>query len=354
MNLQTIFLSLADSRVVIKLQKWCLSEICGPTAQQKTEEKAMSDHSCNAWRVYDYIKIGLKGMPSNSLGGIDVTNRCNLKCKHCYFMKQHYEAELSTEEWLTKFEKLKAGGFPFLICGWIGGEPLLRKDLVEKGKRYFKSNIIFTNGTIELPYWPDVAFSVSVHGTQEYHHRMTGADRGVYQMIKRNVDRDDLDVVIAFCITRLNYECIEEMLKEWSHTAVRGIAFEFYTPMKGEGDELWLNWDERDRIIDQLISLKKEYGGFIWLNDRLLRLMKSDLSQKITQKCPFSKIGFSFDPMGKPKEPCQLGPDADCSRCGCILPFISMQLTHRGQLIPEFISSASRRCLKALSKRRDS
>lgn len=283
--------------------------------------------------------------------GIDITHRCNLSCSHCYFSKQHYETELSSEQWISKFENLKREGFPFLICGWIGGEPLLRKDLVEKGKRYFKSNVVFTNGTIALPHWPDVTFSVSVHGTEDYYYRMSGATRGVYQRIKENVGRDDLNVIIAFCVTRLNYECIEEMLEEWSQTSIKGIAFEFYTPMKGEGNELWLDWHERDRIIDQLQSLRKTYGDFIWVSDRLYRLMKSDLSYKITQNCPFSKIGFAFDPMGIQKVPCQLGPMADCSRCGCILPFFSLLLAHRRQLIPEIAASASKRWLRLLRKK---
>jgi len=311
----------------------------------------LQSNSSKTWTISDYIKIGLKGIPPRSLVGIDITNRCNLRCAHCYFTKQHYQTELSSEEWISKFENLKREGFPFLICGWIGGEPLLRKDLVEKGKRYFKSNVVFTNGTIELPHWPDVTFSVSVHGTEDYYYRMSGATRGVYQRIKKNVGRDDLNVIIAFCVTRLNYECIEEMLEEWSQTSIKGIAFEFYTPMKGEGDELWLDWHERDRIIDQLQSLRKTYGDFIWVSDRLYRLMKSDISYKITQNCPFSKIGFAFDPMGIQKVPCQLGPMADCSRCGCILPFFSLLLAHRRQLIPEIVASASKRWLRALRRK---
>lgn len=307
------------------------------------------EHSSNSWHVSDYIKIGFKGMPPDSLGGIDVTYRCNLRCRHCYFIKQDYHTELSTEEWFNRFERLKKEGFPFLICGWIGGEPLLRKDLVEKGRRYFKSNVIFTNGTIELPYWPDVAFSVSIHGTEEYHKKITGVEPGVYKQIKKNVDRADLDIIIAFCVTRLNYPCIEEMLNEWSRTSVKGIVFEFYTPMKGEGDELWLNWDERDRIIDQLMALRKTYGNFIWISDRIYRLMKSDTASKITRNCPFPKIGFSFDPMGRPKIPCQLGHMADCHRCGCILPFFSMLLTHRSLLIPQFATSVTRRGLRSLA-----
>jgi MoaA/NifB/PqqE/SkfB family radical SAM enzyme len=309
------------------------------------------DKPSNKWSVFDFVKVGIRSMPPRSLGGIDVTYRCNLRCRHCYFRKQEYQSELSTEEWIVKFEKLKEERFPFMICGWIGGEPLLRKDLIEKGRRYFKTNVVFTNGTIELPYWPDVAFSVSIHGTGRYYYEMTGAQPGIYQKIKKNVDRPHLDVVIAFCVTRLNYHCIEEMLKEWSHTSVKGIVFEFYTPMKGEGDELWLDWDERDRIIDHIMALRKTYGEFIWISDRIYRLMKSGTARKITSNCPFSKIGFSFDPMGRAKIPCQLGPMADCSRCGCILPFYSMVLTHRFLLIPEFTASVSTRCLRAVTNK---
>lgn len=319
--------------------------------EKSSSSRALTgEHFSNTWTVSDYIKTGLRGMPPRSLGGIDVTCRCNLRCRHCYFLKQGYQAEWSTEQWLARFEELKKEGFPFMICGWIGGEPLLRADLIDKGRHYFKSNVVFTNGTIELPYWPDVTFSVSVHGTEDYYYRMTGAKPGTYQTIKRNVNRGDLKVVISFCVTRLNYECVEDMVNEWSRTSVKGIVFEFYTPMKGEGTELWLNWDERDRVLDQLQSLKKACGGFIHVSDRIYRLMRSDLAPQITQNCPFSKIGFSYDPMGKPKIPCQLGPMADCSRCGCILPFYSMLLTHRSLLIPEFAASVSERALRVLRK----
>lgn len=302
----------------------------------------------NNWNLMDFIKIGLNGMPPDSFGGIDATYRCNLRCRHCYFAKQNYQDELSTEAWLAKFEEMKKEGFPFLICGWIGGEPLLRKDLIEEGRKYFKANVVFTNGTIPLPDWPDVAFSVSVHGTAEHHCRMTGVNRGTYEQIKKNADRPDLDVIIAFCVTRINYRCIDEMLKEWVQTAVKGVVFEFYTPAKGEGPGLWLNWEERDRVIGHLMSLRKTYGDFIWISDRIYRMMKSDVARRITENCPFHKVGFSLDPMGRPKVPCQLGPLADCSRCGCVLPFFSALLSQRRLLVPEFTVSVAKRGVHAL------
>ena len=306
----------------------------------------------NSWTVTDYIKVGLFGPPPNTIGGIDVTYRCNLTCRHCYFHKQDYHEELSLEQWVERFETLKHNGFPFLICGWLGGEPLLRKELIEIGKRYFKTNVIFTNGTIPLPDWPDVSFSVSIHGTEQYYYQMTGAPEGSYERIKQNINRPGLDVVVSCCITRINYTCIEEMLDEWSGTHIKGVAFEFYTPMKGEGKELWLDWEERDRIIDQLISLRKTYGDFIWFTDRAYRLMRSDTAPSITTNCPFRKIGFAWDPMGRPKYPCQLGPLADCSRCGCILPFYSAILTNKGLLVGEFYDGVLYRIKRAFLKPR--
>jgi len=52
------------------------------------------DKPGNKWSVLDFIEIGMKGMPGAALGGIDVTYRCNLRCRHCYFLKQHYHEEL--------------------------------------------------------------------------------------------------------------------------------------------------------------------------------------------------------------------------------------------------------------------
>lgn len=307
----------------------------------------------NSWGIGDFAKYAILGLPPRALGSIDVTYRCNLKCAHCYFLQQGHNSELTLSQWVHKFNSLKKEGFPFLICGWLGGEPLLRKEVIEAGKRYFKSNVIFTNGTIELPNWQDCVFSVSIHGTEKYFEEMTGAN-GLYAKVKRNVDRRDLDVIIAFCITRLNYGCIEEMVQEWAKANVTGIVFEFFTPVKGLPDELWLGWELRDRIVDELIALSRRYYDFFYATEKIYRLMKSDVCQKITADCPFRKIGFSYDPMGRDKNPCTLGEKADCSKCGCILPFYSKILTDRKLLLAEALPFFARKafygCVKGAQR----
>ena len=292
------------------------------------------------FKLYDLARFDLFGRPWGNFGSIDITYRCNLKCKHCYFREQGYNSELSEEEWLAKFAELERQGFPFYQCSWVGGEPLLRKDLVEKFMKLFKSNVVATNGTIPLPDWPDVNFYVSVDGTEEYYKKMRGKD--FYQRIKKNADRPDLKVVISMVIAKNNHHCIEEMLEEWSHTSVKGMLFQFYTPIKGHKDDLWPDWELRDSILDRLIRLKRKYGDFIDAPESLFRLMKSDRCKPITANCLYKTQAFCFDPMGRTKRPCMMGPKADCSRCGCVLPFHLYLLEQKSLVFRELMLSLSR------------
>ncbi len=277
------------------------------------------------------------GFPKHAFGSIDITHRCNLRCKHCYFYKDSHEGELTDDQWLDFLSKMAGKNFPFRTCTWVGGEPLLRKDLIEKAKKFFKFNIIVTNGTIPLPDWKDVYFHVSLDGTREIHDKMRNKN-GLYDIVKKNANRPDLHVTMVYCITTLNKHCIEEVLKEWCNdTQVKGFMFDFYTPTGSGEDSLFIPLEERDRIIDRILNLKKTYGDFIAVPERVYELMRSDQMGKIVSNCPFEKKGFALDPMGKPKSPCMLGPGADCSRCGCIVPYYLALRTERRYIIKEVI-----------------
>lgn len=285
------------------------------------------------FKLYDLARFDLFGRPKYNFGSVDITYRCNLKCKHCYFLEQGYQSELSDEEWIDHFRRLKDQGFPFYQCSWVGGEPLLRKDLIARLMRLFKSNVVATNGTIPLPDWPDVNFYVSVDGTESYYRQMRGRD--FYHRIKATADRPDLRVIAAMVISKTNYTCIRELLDEWSETRVKAILFQFYTPIKGHTDDLWPGWTLRDEILDQLIELKGIYGNFIDLPVEVFRLMKSDKAPEVTRNCLYRTEAFCFDPMGRVKKPCMMGPKADCSRCGCVLPFHLKLLDDRSLMLRE-------------------
>ncbi len=297
----------------------------------------------NRWTFFDYLHVGFGGFPYGGLMSIDVTYRCNLHCVHCYFSRQDFTSELSLDKWVDLLEKMRSRGKPLYICGWLGGEPLLRPEVIESGKSFFKSNIIFTNGTMELPSWPDCTFVVSVPGTKIHYQELTGAEGRIYDLVKDHANRPDLRVIVSFCITRKNASSILSFLPEWQNdTKIRGVFFEFHTPRMDEGKELCLDWTERDSVLDTLLNLKKTYKDFIYNTSQMLKLMKSAHLKKILSDCPFSHIGLSLDPTGHIKLPCTLGLEADCGRCGCILPVFSFILYRKGLLIRAFAEGINR------------
>lgn len=84
------------------------------------------------------------------------TNRCNLKCQHCYQDAEDTDAsiekELNTQEAKTLIEQIAKAGFKIMI--FSGGEPLLRPDiftLVAHAKAQGLRPVFGTNGMLLTP-----------------------------------------------------------------------------------------------------------------------------------------------------------------------------------------------------------
>lgn len=260
------------------------------------------------------------GLTKGSIISIDVTDQCNLRCQHCYFFEQEQEGTWDVPEWEKKIADMKKEHKLLYSCTWVGGEPLLRKSLIENLKKHFLHNLVVTNGTVPLPDWTDVQFHVSIDGNEEAHEKMR-RQKGLYQLMKKNCSRPDLNVKGAMCVTSLNVDTIEEVLEDW-RPHLKGIMFDFYTPIEGLSDDLWIGWEKRDATLDKILELKRtKYGDFIAMEDRVIELMKSQNAKKVTDNCLFEKKAFSMTTTGGVKDKCMLGPKADCDRCGCVVPF---------------------------------
>jgi len=290
------------------------------------------------FRMVDMLKSLIGGIPRNAIGSIDITCRCNLRCKHCYFLEQHFTSELTDQEWVWKMDYWRDHtDFPFYQCSWVGGEPLLRKDLVEQLMDRFVSNLVATNGSIPLPDWPDCNFYVSVDGTRKYYAEMRG-NAQLYDRIKANVNSArHLKVTAAMVVNRENWRCIPQLLEEWSTTHVKGLLFQFFTPIEGIDNSMWMGWPLRDHVIDMIIQLKRPYGDFIVNSVPQLRLMKSKTAQMVTRNCPYARLAYALGPDGRVKRPCMMGGKADCERCGCVLPFHSWLLARQNVVLRELV-----------------
>lgn len=289
-----------------------------------------------SFSFYRVAQLGffLFGIPANSFGSVDVTNGCNLLCNHCYFFKQDQTEQLTEKQWQKQFEKMKNEDFKLFQCTWVGGEPLLRPAVIELGKKYFKYNTVTTNGTIPLPDWKDVSWYISVDGCRDKHDEMRNTP-GLFELIKRNIaNSSGQKITIAFCITEQNHEDISVALEEWYlNPKVQHIVFSFFTPIKGLDDKLWLGGEAKDKTLSVLIQHKKKYGDFIVNTERSLRFMKSDKCRSVTDNCPFAEKSFAYAANGTLKRPCMLGEKADCTRCGCVVPFYLKSLTDKKTIL---------------------
>jgi organic radical activating enzyme len=109
----------------------------------------------------------------------DVTNRCNLRCKGCFFFSsgEHIAAEEEHDitRWEAFIDQEKDRGVNLAIL--IGGEPTLCLDRVEA---FYKRLPTFcaTNGLIKVPRdrFPDMMVGVSLWGDEKDEKLLRGRD----------------------------------------------------------------------------------------------------------------------------------------------------------------------------------
>lgn len=265
---------------------------------------------------------------------VDVTDRCNLRCKHCfYFREEHDSREMNAEKFLEGLNVLQKR-HNIISMGWSGGEPLFRPEVVQKGAKLFAINQLFTNGTLPIPKIRNLLTFISMDGTRPIHDTVRG--KGTYDKIMENLKTTTAKGV-SFLATyhRLNEHCLEEMVETLSEIGrpVIGLMAMLFTPLKkykeidgyqhttAQKTQLNLSWEERDRVIDRLLELKKSYPKFILNEEVNLEMMRSENAPDATSRCNMPERTLTLDLNLNRKLPCVLGSDVDCTKCGCPFPY---------------------------------
>lgn len=265
---------------------------------------------------------------------VDVTDRCNLRCKHCfYYREEHDSREMNAEEFLEGLSILQKR-HNIISMGWSGGEPLYRAEVVQEGARLFKMNQLFTNGTIPIPKIRHLITFISLDGTHLVHDEIRG--KGTYDKIMENLKTTKArPIVFLATYHRFNESCLEEMVKELSEIGapVFGLYAMLFTPLKRykeikgyqhtttQKNQLDLSWEERDQIIKRLFELKESYPRFL-LNEKIvLEMMLSENASEATSRCNMPQRTLTLDLNLNRKLPCVLGADVDCTKCGCPFPY---------------------------------
>jgi Fe-coproporphyrin III synthase len=215
--------------------------------------------------------------PVPLIRGLVLTNRCNLRCRHCRVVERGPQ-DLIFDEVIAAIRTFHREGGRCLYLE--GGEPFIWRDrqhglndVVDYAHGLgFLTVVIYTNGTFPIRTSADTVF-VSVDGLQETHDalrgqsfdRIMGNIRGSAHsslFINYTINSRNKDEIVAFC--------------EYVHgiKQVRGVFFYFHTPYYGR-DSLYVEPDQKRCILHELLNYRKHYRI---LNSRagLLAALRND------------------------------------------------------------------------------
>lgn len=211
---------------------------------------------------------------------IEITARCNLRCRYCYFFNNpavEYR-DLPTEEWLTFFDEL--GSLGLMRVTLAGGEPFIREDLSVLLEGIVRNRMRFSllsNGVLIGDEIADFMartgrceyVQVSVDGSCAKVHdscrgqgSFDGAVRGI-----RSLQRHGINVAVRVTIHRHNVHDLENiapfLLDELGLSSFSTNAAGYLGTCCMNADNLLLNVEERKEAMTTLLRLTEKYGGRI-------------------------------------------------------------------------------------------
>lgn len=206
-----------------------------------------------------------------------VTERCNLRCKHCYQEDDYLKNELSSEQMLDIYkqyvELIEQWGLKEASLSLTGGEPLIRRDLLpfienikghtENHKLNFKFRIL-SNGLLLTPSLAiklrDLGiqnFQVSLEGMKEKNDEIRGD--GVFDKTIKTINvltDHGIKTTISFTLTKKNIEDVEPLVDLCDGLGVDTLGIRRLVPC-GRGAQLIKYFLEPHKLREHYIHLEK-------------------------------------------------------------------------------------------------
>ncbi len=196
----------------------------------------------------------------------NTTNRCNLKCKHCYIEAEDkaYSSELTTSEAVTFIHDLAEMRVPVLL--FSGGEPIIRQDIYELGKLAGELGlrpVISSNGTLitdeiaKKIVAADFKYvGVSIDGAPATHddfRNHKGAFQAAIEGIKA-CQNQGLKTGVRFTVNKLNQKDLPEVFEILEREKIPRFCM-YHLVYAGRGEEMI--------DLDTTISEKREILDYV-------------------------------------------------------------------------------------------
>lgn len=215
------------------------------------------DLSLDVWA--ESLMNSLEGRRYPLAASIELTERCNLSCVHCYINqspndKDVQKKELTTKQWIEVIDQIADAGCLFLLI--TGGEPLLRKDFKEifiHARRRGMIVSLFSNATMLTAELADFladyglhSLEVSLYGaTEETYGKVTGSP-GSYQRCLHGIElalERKIDTSLKTVLIKLNFHELQ---------ALKTLAERFGVKYRYDG-QLWPRLDgKQDTFFYQI------------------------------------------------------------------------------------------------------
>jgi SynChlorMet cassette radical SAM/SPASM protein ScmE len=233
-----------------------------------TETSAMSeDQSLNIMRTPRSVDI-------------EVTSRCNLRCRYCYYYDNptvEYR-DLSTEEWLQFYDEL--GRCAVMDVTLQGGEPFIRRDLPQLIEGICRNRMrfsILSNGTlIDDAIAAFLAHTgrcdsvqVSVDGSGPQTHDACRGEGSFEDAVRgiRTLQRHNVPVAVRVTIHHHNIHDLEAiarlLLEDLQLDDFSTNSAGFLGSCRQNAEEVMLTTQDRQEAMETLLRLSEQYKGRI-------------------------------------------------------------------------------------------
>ncbi len=212
-----------------------------------------------------FAKFGIKTILFRKkepiLGTVIITDKCNLRCKHCSVNNItaviHPYSQVKAE-----MQQLYDMGVRILFfCGgetflWKDGDKTLRDLVIEAKEMGFLIVNVVTNGTFEINLPEADLILLSLDGDRTCHNEIRG---DTYDTIMENVNHATADNICFYmAVNQINKDKIRDVCTVARDMKnVRAVSFNFHTPYP-DTRELKLSKEEKKACCDIISQMMKE------------------------------------------------------------------------------------------------
>jgi len=241
---------------------------------------------------------------------LNITNRCNLLCKHCFNNSGNKsKSELSKKEILRILDYFLSKKIVCITFG--GGEPLLHNKIFEfieyASKRGGKITLL-TNGllinkeTIDRLYYSGIyRVRVSLDGSNEKINdfiRSKGSFKGAIQALKLLAKSKISNIAVMTSVNKYNINDLENIIKLLIKIGINDIKF-IPTILSGRAVYNFKEYILQDNYIKKLFFIKEElskkYKSYIYISvDSPLEAILNKDNKERLRHCGPCLIGYTF------------------------------------------------------------